>query len=157
MRTRILGAAALVAVVSVVAACGGSDDGGGGGEGDELTKEEYIAAADAICEESNAASDALGEPATPEEFVELAPQIIEIGQDQIDGLRALNAPAADDATLEGAYDLIAQQLVLIEELAAAVGAGDEEKQLELVEQGDAIDTEANQIAIDYGLKVCGSS
>jgi hypothetical protein len=156
MKTKIIGAAALVAVVSVVAACGGSDEGGSSDGGAELTKEEYIAAADAICEEANAAQDELGEPTTEAEFLELVPQNIAIAEDQMDKLEALVPPAADAETLNGAFKLLRQQIDLIQQYVDAIEAGDTATADDLSGQIDAIQAEADQVAIDYGMKVCGA-
>lgn len=70
---------ALPAVAAVLAlpACGGG--------GERLTKTEYIAAADAICEEANRALNELGEPGSLAELADYAPRATEIVGDHSSG------------------------------------------------------------------------
>jgi hypothetical protein len=148
MRTRWAALAVLVAS-ALAASCGG-------GGGDPLTKEEYIAEADAICKDANEQIDALGEPQSAEDIAEFAEQAVAIGEEQLAKLRALRPPEADEATLNGAYELIEQQLDLARQLGPAAEEGDLARIQELVAEGQRINDEADQIAADYGLEECGS-
>jgi hypothetical protein len=150
MRIRY-GALVALAVGVLVAGCGG---GGGGGR---LTKEGYIAAADAICKEASDKIDALGDPQTAEEVAQLADQVVEISEDQLAQLRALQPPEADEATINEAYDLIEQQIDIARQVGDAARANDPAKIQELVQEGQQINERADQIAVDYGLKECGSN
>ncbi|MCL4290657.1 MAG: hypothetical protein KJ051_10335 [Thermoleophilia bacterium] len=132
-----------------VAGCGGS------GGGDRLTKEEYIAQADAICKAANEKIDALGEPETMEEIATLAADAIEIQTKSLADLRALKPPEADEAKLNEAYALIDQQVGLGKEILEAAKAGDLEKIQKILAEGKPIDDQAGAIAADYGLKECG--
>jgi hypothetical protein len=143
--------AGAVAVAAFAAGCGGGGDGG-----ERLTKEQYIGAADAICAEVNQQLDALGEPGSFEEVVELAEAAIAIQEDALGQLRALNPPEADESTLNGAYDLLDQQVALGNELADAARDRNAARITEIVAELDGIDNQADQIARDYGLQECGT-
>jgi len=145
------GIAIALAALLAVAGCGG----GGSGGGDRLTKEEYIAQADAICKATEEKLDALAEPTSKEEFASFLEEGLGLSEGQLDDLRALNPPEADEATLEEAYSLVEQQLDVIRQMVDAVKADDEAAVQELITQGDALNDQADQIAADYGLKECG--
>ena len=149
-------AIALVVACLFAAACGSDESSNADGGAERLTKEEYIAQADAICQEANAAIEAVPEPQSAEELAEYGEQVVEIGQDQLDRLRALRPPAADEATINGAYDLIEQQLAIANDVVAAARDNDLEQVQELLAQGEQLNDQADQIARDYGLTECGS-
>jgi hypothetical protein len=141
-------APALITLALILAGCGG-----GGGD-DRLSKEEFIAAADAICTEANDRIDALGEP-TLENVSEYVTEAEAISREQLASLRALRPPAEDEATLNGAYDLIEQQIDLAVEGVEALTSGDQAAFEEIDAQITSIEAEADQIARDYGLQECG--
>ncbi len=147
---RAAAAVAALALAGVAAGCGG------GGGGDRLSKEEYIAQADAICKQANEEIDALGEPATLEEIVTLAASAIEIQEESLAELRALKPPEEDEATLNEAYDLVEQQVEVGKQVKAAAEAGDMETIQTLIAENDPLDEQADQIALDYGLTECGN-
>lgn len=148
MRTK-LALLALAASVALVAGCGG-------GGGDRLSKEEYIAAADAICAEANSSIDALGEP-TEETFDDYITKAEEISREQLDKLRALKPPADDEATLNRAYDLVEQQIALAVKASEALKNQDQAAIEKASAEIDTLNAEADKIANDYGLKECGQS
>ena len=123
--------------------------------GDRLTKEEYIAQADAICKEGNEKMLALAAPTGLEEVAELAGQAIEIQEQAVADLRALKPPEADEAILNEAYDLLDRQIEIGKQIQAAAEAGDQAKIQELFPQIDSVNRQATQIAKDYGLVECG--
>jgi len=149
-RSLVLGAFAVL-VAAVAAGCGG------GGGGDRLTKEEYIAQADAICKTANEELDALAEPTSMEEIASLAGSAIAIQEDALAKLRELQPPEADQATLDEALDLVGQQVEIGRQVAEAAKAADQAKIEELIAQIDPLNTQADQIATDYGLVECGKS
>ncbi len=146
MRTK-LAVLALAASVALVAGCGG---------GDRLSKEEYIAAADAVCAEANASIDALAEP-TEETLDEYLAKAEEISRAQLDKLRALKPPADDEATLNRAYDLVEQQIALAVGASEALKSQDQAEIDRISAEIDKLNAEADKIANDYGLKECGQS
>lgn len=167
---RPLGIFALLAVAGAlfVTGCGGDDDegeasstttttttasGAPGVTGVAATKEEWIATADEVCQngrdELARALEAQGISAnsSPEEIQSFSEQIvIPIQQSILDSLRALQPPEGEEeATAEfidaaqSALDTVADDPELLSDIDAAEAEFDE----------------ADQLAQDYGLTVCG--
>ena len=151
------------------AACGGDT---------ALSKEEYLAQANALCEEANAqleavqaefddlpeASDvqAFADPVVAD-FVERFTAVLE---NQLADLRALAAPEGDEDLLAGIYDDLDVVARAIPELAAAAAAGDLDAIEQLTSQEDrghaglrlvaAAFSDLNTRANEYGLTVCAA-
>ena len=138
------------------AGCGDDDDdNGGGGGSDAPTKAEYVQQADRICTQGDNAmsreaeqrfGDVQGEPsqAQIEEFANdiVIPNI----EDQIAQLRELTPPEGDEETVNEIYDKADEAIADLKDDPRGV-----------VEDDAGPFKEANQLAQDYGLKVCGAS
>jgi hypothetical protein len=168
MFSRITGLLALALATGLIAAgCGDDDDdtatttssptttagatGATGATGEPLSKDEFITQADAICKAGDKKIDAAaqetfsgGQPSQAEQEQFVTEDVVPNIQEQIDGLRALTPPEGDEeevsAILDSAQDAIDQT-------EADPGA--------LTEGGDDPFSEANQLAEEYGLEVCG--
>jgi len=158
----------LLAFALVVTACGGDE---------ALSKDEYIAQGNAICEDANAQFDAINlefanlpDASNPEEFAEpLAADFIDqftaVLEKQLADLRALAAPEGDENLLAALYDDLEAVLRAIPQLAAAAAAGDPTAIEQLTsneDQGHAglrvVATAFSDLDIragEYGLTVCG--
>jgi hypothetical protein len=147
--------AVLVALAALVAGCGGGDD-----TTDEtvtLTKTEFIKQGDAICKEGNkeiqegfeeyAEENDLPqnkEPST-EQGIEITETVILPGvQQQAEEIRELGAPEGDE-------DQVDELLTSLED---AVAEGEEDPELLFKGETDPFG-EVNELAVDYGFKVCG--
>ena len=112
-----------------------------------LTKEQFIAQADAICaagdETINAAVQALGngQPshADLQQFAQIAVPAL---QEQVDAIRALPPPSGDEEQITAMLDAVQDGVDKIKSDPSAIEA-DPLKQ-------------ADQLAQDYGLQQCGS-
>jgi hypothetical protein len=149
-------AALAVFTACVLAAGCGRDENGEGAEAQRLSKADFIAQADAVCKEANDRIDALPEPQSTDQLADLGQQVIDIGQEELDRLRVLRPPAADEATINGAYDLIEQQLGVAADLVDAARDGELGQVQQLLDQGEQLNEQADRIASDYGLEECGS-
>jgi hypothetical protein len=158
----------LLAFALVVAACGGDET---------LSKDEYIAQGNAICEDANAQFRAvqqefadLPDASNPEEFAEplvanFVDQYTAVLEEQLADLRALAAPEGDENLLAAIYDDLEAVLRAIRQLAAAAAAGDVAAIEQLTsneDQGHAglrvVGTAFSDLGIragEYGLTVCG--
>jgi hypothetical protein len=158
----------LLAFALVVTACGG---------GEALSKDEYIAQGNAICEDANAQFHAiqlefsnLPDASNPEEFAEpmvadFVDQYTAVLEEQLADLRALAAPEGDENLLAAIYDDLEAVLRAIRQLAAAAAAGDVAAIEQLTsneDQGHAglrvVGTAFSDLGIragEYGLTVCG--
>ena len=132
--TRIVVLAALASIT--LQACGGG-----------LSKEEFIEAADEICEKADERSQQLEPPTNPRAlrvFVERAEQIT---RRLVEDLRELEPPEGDRDTIERMIDKIEEAIGYLPADVAAIQ--------QLGARLQAAAAEANDLARDYGMKKCG--
>jgi hypothetical protein len=141
----MLALTALVALGAIAAGCGSSDD--NDSSTSDLTKAEWIAKADAICQQGNqeinqAAHEQFGnQKPTAADVQQFARGVALLGtQDQIDKIRALGAPSGDEDQVNKILDTVQA------DIDQAKSSGDIEEST--FDDGDAL-------AQQYGLKVCG--
>jgi hypothetical protein len=146
--------AGVVAVAAVVAGCGSDGD---STETSALTKQQFIAQADAICkqgnkeieegfesfaEENNIPKNQEPSKAQGKEIVEtvLVPSI----DSQSDGIRVLSAPSGDEDEISA----------MLDSLDEAVEEAEEDPEALFASKSDPF-AKPNELAQDYGFKVCG--
>jgi hypothetical protein len=84
--------AALATVLVLVAVgCGGDDS---------LSREEWVAQANDICLDTLKKVEALGRPATSDDYLRITPDANKLGRDALERLRALKAPGEIEADTE---------------------------------------------------------
>jgi hypothetical protein len=148
--------AAVAAIALIVAGCGGGDDSTTEGDA-SLTKAEFVKQADGICKEANSELTVEfqkfskennlpeGKEPTKEQGEELVEEVlIPNVQQQSEDIRELGAPSGDEDRVAAILDALDQGIEEAEEDPAAL----------LDAQDDTFD-KANELAADYGLKVCG--
>ena len=161
----------LLALALLGAACAGDE---------ALSKDEYIAQGNAICEDTIAQFEALfseffadlSEESTPEEFAELfagdfADQFTAVIEGQLADLRDLAAPEGDENLLAALYDDVEAALGAINQLADDAAAGDpaaierlaaretdEDPSHGFLRVAATAFDEVDKQAIEYGLTVC---
>jgi ABC-type lipoprotein release transport system permease subunit len=135
---------AVLALAVIGAGCGSSDDDSGTSS---LTKSEWIAKADAICQQGNQEI----EQAAQQQFGNQKPSAADVQQfatgtalpntqTQINKIRALGAPSGDEDQVNKILDTVQA------DIDKAKSAGD-------IEESTFAD--GNALAKQYGLKVCG--
>jgi hypothetical protein len=144
--------AALVAIAALIAGCGG-----GGDTTDEtvtLTKTEFIKQGDAICEQSGDQSEKEAEEFAEENGFDLekasneqleeavAAVLVPTLRQQAEEIDALGAPEGDEEQVE-------------EIVVSLEGATDEIENDPGVVFKEEVFDEPNELAQDYGFKVCG--
>lgn len=146
-------AVGMVVASLVIVGCGGGDDDSGGGE-EALTKVEFIAQGDAICEQAQEQAEAGGEDfaeengfelekATDEQLEEaVAAVVVPALEQQADEIGALGAPEGDEERVEAI-------VVALEDGAATVAADPS-----VVFEGSPL-KEASDLAKEYGFEACG--
>jgi len=147
MNKNLLTLAALLSAAALFAAGCGGDDNSSSGE-PAPTKAAYIVDADAICAADQADFEAIvqslpSDVEAPESQTAITGEIVPLYRDQIEQLRALTAPGGDDEATAAIYDAVDGALNVIEANPSAL------------DQADTFD-EANTLAANYGLKVCGN-
>ena len=159
----------LLAFALVGAACGGNE---------ALSKDEYIAQANAICEDANSQIEAIAaeffadvpEEPTPAEFAELpvgdyVDQYTAVIEAQLADLRDLAAPEGDEDLLAALYDDVEAMLRAVNGLVAEAEAGDPAAIERLTSPEElthgrprAASTAFDEVdarATEYGLTACG--
>jgi ABC-type lipoprotein release transport system permease subunit len=145
MRIPVLLLGSVLAVGLIGAGCGGGDD-----DSDtttSLTKAEWIAKADAICQQGNqeinqAAQQQFGNQKPTAAAVQrfATGTALPNTQTQVDKIRALGAPSGDEDQVNEILDTVQA------DIDKAKSAGDIE---------DSTFADGNALAKQYGLKVCG--
>jgi|RhiMethySRZTD1v2_1073278.scaffolds.fasta_scaffold376443_3 hypothetical protein len=173
---RFLTALVLAAFALSIAACGGDDDDGGGSGADEgsamttegsqaLSKQEFIEQGDEICREGNEEFerineelDAISGGSASEQFAQ-AESILREGADlidaRIDDFRALDPPPEDAEVIDQYLDGVEDQRALLEQMADAAAAEDEQELQDVSERLDQVAAERRGIAQGYGFEDCG--
>jgi hypothetical protein len=173
----------LVALLVALAGCGSSSsssstpatDAAASGEA-TLTKAEFIAKADALCE----ATKAKGEPLRKKleelarkvraeeqsrggisdsgrrELAQALERIGAIAEAGLRELRALGAPRADATRLEAIFQKSESAFAASNAYAAALENHEDAKAQAVAEKGDAETRETASLAKQYGFKACGS-
>jgi hypothetical protein len=145
MNRNALGVLCIALVAGLIAAgCGG---GGDDSSTTSLAKTEWIAKADAICQQGNqtinqAAQQQFGnQKPTAAEVQQFATQTaLPNTQEQVDKIRALGAPSGDEDQVNKILDTVQA------DIDKAKSAGDIE---------NSTFADGNALAKQYGLKVCG--
>jgi ABC-type lipoprotein release transport system permease subunit len=145
MKRNLLWLPGLALVAALVAAgCGG---GGDDSSTSSLTKSEWIAKADAICQQGNQTIN----QAAQQQFGNQRPTAAEVQQfatgtalpntqEQVDKIKALGAPSGDEDQVNKILDTVQA------DIDKAKSAGDIE---------NSTFSDGNALAKQYGLKVCG--
>jgi hypothetical protein len=136
----------LVALSLLVVGCIGGDDGG-----DDVTKEEFIEAADAICADYTEQIDAVTADLPADTSIEAAAEVLvddalPLLRAQIDELRELDLPADDADELEQLWDDLDAET---DRLEAAL---EDDPESALVEDTFV---DENAFAEEYGMQECG--
>ena len=158
------------ALAFAAAGCGGDDKGGGGGE--PLTKPEFISQADAICKKYEEKGESIKPEGLPSDFDPTSPnatdeqldkfgdfieEVVDVFRGEVDELRDLTPPADFQTDYNRALELLDETGNEYEEASEAAHDADRDKIKEKLEEADRHSNDANKIAKDYGLKVCGAS
>jgi uncharacterized lipoprotein len=152
----------VLAIAVVAAGCGSSSSDSSSSGGDEssasaLTKPEFIKAADTVCEEGNEAIEGEANEFAKENEIDIekpteaqqeevvsevvAPAI----RAQAEGISALGAPSGEEEEVEAIVEAVEAGAEEAEENPGALVSG----------EGGGPFEEANELANEYGLKVCG--
>jgi len=145
-----LGAALLVVLAVLAAGCGG-------GGSDTMTKEEYVAGLNTICEDVNGKIDDIGTPTSLEDLADKGEQVLEVYDEGIEEIGELNPP---DEAADQHEELVAslkEQRDLSEQAVEAARDGDAEKAQELGGQIAPLETKSDQLATELGADQCAQT
>jgi hypothetical protein len=153
-RARIV--AGMLMLVFLTVACSGN---GGSGSGSRLTKTQYIAKADKICEAANKKTRALGAPTSTDPKV-LAKYLQKNGtiiSDAVDQLEKLQPPKADEQKINQLVDGLQKSASYFPALIKALKANDQQQLQQTAQQLQQASLQGQQIAQTYGFHVCAQS
>ena len=158
--TKAFSCSLLVAGMMAFVGCGGSDtttvsgasgaSGATGAQGAALTKQQFIAKADAICKKGNQAVRQAGQKIfqgkpSQADLTKFAEQtVIPSIQEQVTAIAALPAPKGDEDRVKAIVDAAQQGLAKAKQDPSVI-----------TQQNSHAFDKANQLANSYGLKVCG--
>jgi hypothetical protein len=153
----LLGLALMAALIAAGCGGGGGDSGDGSTTTGLLSKDEFIKQADQICSEGDAATQTEFQRAFPnQQSPPTGDQIAQVARiagqgvkDEITKIRALGAPAGDEAAVNSfldAADSGADQIIAHPEQLQSSG-----------QEPNSDIAKADQEARAYGLQVCGQS
>ena len=141
--------AVVLVLLLVVAGCGGDDDG-------PLSQEDFERQGNAICADLNRDLADLGQPQSPDEFVEQ----LETGQDRLrEALRELEKLEPPEEHQRDFATLLRQgdeAVATINELIAAGEAQDTEEFTEIAARAEKQDAASDDIARRIGLDECAT-
>jgi hypothetical protein len=142
-------AALLLFTVLALSGCGGDDDGG-----EQLTREEYAAQADAICTRYNERVRSLQNPRNIEELAEAADKTLPILDDAIGDLRELRPPESDEATADEWLDQVELLKADLEKIRDEAEDNDLPGVREAVPSAQQHNDRSNELAMQLGMSVC---
>jgi hypothetical protein len=147
LEKRILLGVVLGSVMAGLAAgCGGDE---------ELSRKEYVAELNAMCEDFSAREKEIGEPRTAADLVEKGPRILDAFEEAIvDEVGDLDAPDEISDQADRLVDLADQQRDVLEGLVDAARENDFAKARELAAKNEALNKEASRIARELGAEAC---
>ena len=156
-----------VALAATAAGCGG---GGGGGGGERLTKSEFVSKADGICDKANKKvpqppselrngfdpATKKGTDAQYKKFGDYVGKIVKIFRGEVDELQGIKPPTNLQDTYDKALATLGEAVNELGEASDAAKSGDRDEVKDKLAESDKHGNEANKLAKQLGLTVCGS-
>jgi hypothetical protein len=125
-----------------------------------LSKDDYLAQGNAICQEMQTAIDEIDAqygpdgPQTPADLASGVEATADVVEGSLEDLRALPAPVGDEETLAQMHDIVEDMAGMMRQFAAAAEAADDAEMSRIGGQIDALASAVNPLYADYGLAVC---
>jgi hypothetical protein len=141
----------VIALAAALAGCGSGDD------GTPLSREEFVAQADAICQEYEAKLNALGTPQSAEDLQEFADESVPIAEEGQGKLEDLTPPAE----LQDVYDEWLAQgdkaVDIVQRLEAAASENDQQEIQAIAAEAEAADARSRELAEQLGFDECSQT
>lgn len=120
-----------------------------------LSKEEFIRQADEICTEAEEKTEQIEPPRTPEDLAEFVDEAERVTDELLGDLRELEPPEEGREAIDRLLQRIQDALDTLPELKEAARTRAAGRIQELGRELQDASSEANDIAQEYGLEVCG--
>lgn len=124
-------------------------------EPERLSREEFIARADAHCAAANAELDTLQRPKSYDQLNDYIQKVKEIEAEALGEVVKLRPPEEDEQMVQEALGKITVAMDLLQQYQQAERAGNRIAALLALQQANARATEAIAIAERYGFEECG--
>jgi hypothetical protein len=128
---------------------------GGCGNGEALSKDEYVARLNAMCEEFSAREERIGEPQNVSDLVEKGPRVLEAFEeaivDEVDGLEAPDEIAEQANRL---VEVAKDQRDVLRDLIEAAKDNDLAAVRTLSSRNEVLNDEASSIMRELGADAC---
>ncbi|HEX9415920.1 MAG TPA: hypothetical protein VF895_04365 [Gaiellaceae bacterium] len=147
---QILSACALLALVGLVAAgCGG-----GGKKGSALSKDDYVAALNKICTNANSQLSSLGLSNTIDSFKTDGDQVVKIGEDTVDKIKALSPPDEVKAAAQEFTEATEHAVSDLKDATSAAKSGDQSKFTQALTHAQSDSAKGDAAASEMGADGC---
>jgi hypothetical protein len=149
----------IASVLGLALLLGACSDNGSGSSGDRLTKAQYIARADRICQAANQKTQALGAPTStdPQALAKFLGKSGQIITDAVGQLKKLSPPKKDEQKINQMVDGLQKSASYFPDLIQAVKANDRQKIQQVAVQLQQASQHGGQIAQTYGFHVCAQA
>jgi hypothetical protein len=127
-----------------------------GGGDDEPTRAEWAAEANQICRTYARRIQAVGQPATPAAAAAFVRRAIPLAREEVEKLRALEAPEADAGRIDRMLDNVGQGIDALGAVVLARDSGDEAAVRAATQQGARVAAVSDRIARDLGASACAA-
>jgi hypothetical protein len=135
-----------ILVAALTSACGGDE---------ALSKDQYVAELNAMCEDFSEKEREIGDPQTPADLVENGPRILDEFERAIaDKVHTLEAPDEIAPEADRLGEIADQQRDVLAGLINAAKGSDFAKLRELAAKNAALNEQAESIASELGARAC---
>ena len=140
---------AIAAIAALAAGCGGA--------GEALSRDQYVARLNAMCEDFAAREKQIGEPESAEDLAESGPQILEAFEHSIvEKVHDLEPPSEIAAQANRLVEIADRQRDVLSGVVDAAQRNDLARIPELLSRNRALNAEAGSIAHDLGADACAA-
>jgi len=145
------------AAVVALAALAVSGCGGGGGKTQRLSRDEYVAKADAICAQAVKQQKALPTPSSIDEIPAYVDKALPVIDDAIAKIRKLKPPVTMEQGVKAWLDQTEATRSELTKLRSAAKSGDPTKVRKVAAKGTQMDSERSALARSIGLTTCANT
>jgi hypothetical protein len=154
-RTTLLGALA-AALGAAVAGCGGGGGGDSSNGGERLSKAAYGARLSAICKDYNDYTSSLDDPSSMKEIKPWINKVLPRFQVAISDAKELSPPQDLQDEHDEFLSIADDETSVLHEMADAAEANDQQKLLDLEQQGTKLDNRSDKLAHQLGARECAA-
>ncbi len=127
---------------------------GGCGSEDAMSREEFVASGDSVCEEYNDKFASFGEVRNLEALADQTADILDLYEEQLQRLRSLDAPSEVQGEYNEYLTTLEERNDILRRANEAAGQGDEREVVRVFEEGQQVSAQEQELARQIGFKEC---